>query len=182
MYGKFQFEMLLRVLLLAGGLNWLTAAFLSKDVIKMMFEALKVPIIARIIYGLVGFSAIYLMFSRDYFLPFLSPTAFPSAALSSKQPEKATVILKTKVNAPSGTKVIYWASEPAKEVVASPNQAYKGGNNSGVAVVTNGEVTFKVRDPSEYRVGMFNRKISKHIHYRIDVGSGLLGPVQTVYL
>lgn len=183
MYGQFKFEMVLRVLLLAGGLNWLTAAFLKKDVIGMAFEALKVPIIARIVYGLVGFSAVYLMFSRDYYLPFLSATAFPHPALKVQEPEKATVMLRVKVNAPAGTKVVYWASEPAKEVVASPRQAYQGGKNSGVVLVdANMEVAFKVRDPSEYRVGMFGRKVPKHIHYRVESGSGMLGPVLTAYL
>lgn len=50
------------VLLLVGGLNWGLYGVSGYDLVKIIFGS--IPMIANIIYVLVGLSALYLIFSR----------------------------------------------------------------------------------------------------------------------
>lgn len=178
-------EFVSRILVIAGGLNWLSASLLNRDALGWAFEALGAPLIARIVYGLVGLSALLLVLSRDFYLPFLGDAAFPSGVVGEERaPESATMAVRVPVRgAAPGAKVVYWASEPANSVVPTPSAAYGEGRNAGVARVdAHGQATFRVRPPSEYRVG-WGRRVRRHIHYRVANGpSGLFGRVETVFV
>lgn len=52
-------------LLLIGGLNWGMYGLSSRDLVDMLFG--QIPVIARIVYVLVGLSALYIIFNRFTF-------------------------------------------------------------------------------------------------------------------
>lgn len=59
------FDWLVLILVIIGGLNWGLVGFFKYDIIASIFGNMSV--IARIIYDLVGLSALYLVFSSSSF-------------------------------------------------------------------------------------------------------------------
>ena len=167
------------LLIVIGALNWLIVGVMNVN----LLERLVGPSISTILYVLVGLSALYVMFDRDTYLPFLGPALVPCSVLQVREPPGATKEVKV-VMAPH-TKVLYWAAEPAADGLKKLNSwmdAYQKYDNAGVAVSnSDGVALLKVRDPQSYKVP-FMGKLESHIHYRVCGDSGFMGRVETTYL
>lgn len=136
-----------------------------------------------IIYTIVGLAGLLQLFNRDFYLPFLGETAFPCVSLMEKIPVNANT--EVKIRTLPNVNVIYWAAENNDKISPNPMLAYGKYENAGVARSdAEGIVALRVRYPGEYKVGMINRKLDRHIHYRVcaGTGSGLLGRIETVML
>jgi uncharacterized membrane protein YuzA (DUF378 family) len=165
-------------LVIVGGLNWGLMGGLNVDLVKWVGSSLNLPLLSTLIYLLVGTAALYLSIQRDVYLPFLNETVYPCAILTDKIPDAATIGAKVQV-AP-GAKVVYWASEGNKG--ENPREAYSGYNNSGVTTAdVNGSALLRVRNPISYAIPS-GRVLSRHIHYRYEVGPGMLSRVETLTL
>ena len=167
------------LLIVIGALNWLMIGVMNINIL----ERLVGPRISTGLYLLVGLSALYVMFDRDTYLPFLGPTLVPCSVLQVREPPGATKEVKVVIE--PHTKIMYWAAEPASDGlknVKSWMDAYQKYDNAGVAVSNgDGVVIMKVRDPQSYKVP-FMGKIESHIHYRVCGDSGFMGRVSTTYL
>lgn len=171
-------------LVIIGGLNWGLVGGLKFDLVKWISSSLNLPILSRIIYSLVGLAALYLVFKRDVYLPFLNESVYPSSTLTDKVPEAATV--KVTVNVKPGAKVVYWASDsslnPSQTVVSDPWTAYDAYENAGVATAdAKGIAVLHVREPVKYAIPS-GRVLSRHVHYRFAVSPGMLSRVETINL
>lgn len=132
------------------------------------------------IFNTMGMVALVLVMDRDYFLPFLGDTVFPSGLLTNTVPSGATetVCVYVKPN----TKVVYWASEPNEDTDIMPWTAYKKYTNSGVATSdANGKVCMSIRKPNGYKTP-FGQKLQPHIHYRCALSGGMFSSIQTKFL
>jgi uncharacterized membrane protein YuzA (DUF378 family) len=178
-YKKLAFKVAM-VLLIVGGLNWLLVGLFQWNLVKALFGQ---GIIARTIYTLVGIAAIAVMCDRDTYLPFLGPTVLPCSSVPDRTPPGASKSVT--VNAPPGSKILFWASEPEMENlkhIQTWKEAYAGYENAGVATAdSNGQAILKVRAPQAYTVP-FKGRLEPHVHFRICESSGMLGRVKTVYL
>ena len=128
-------------------------------------------------------SALYIMWDRDTYLPFLGRTIIPCNILKDSIPSDAIKIISVDIKKPN-TKVLFWAAETLKNpsVVNNYIDAYNDFSNSGVATSDiNGIVKFSVRDPQSYTVP-FKGILQPHIHFRICDGLGTLGRVKTIFL
>jgi uncharacterized membrane protein YuzA (DUF378 family) len=167
------------VLLIAGGLNWLSVGLFQINLV----ESLVGKTVGRGIYILVGIAALAIMFNRDTYLPFLGETVLPCTTIAERVPPGATKELR--VPAPPGSKVLYWAAEPAmEELKQTPDwqHAYNKFENAGVTTTdSTGIAILKVRNPQPYLVPMKGR-IDPHVHFRICDGTGMLGRVKTVFV
>jgi len=129
-------------------------------------------------------SIIYNIFNRNFYLPFLGRSVYPCGALAEKIPRDAdtTVIVHVKPN----VNVIYWASEPfpkEEQPISNPWDAYANYDNSGVVRAdANGNAILHFRSPSSYNVGMFNKTIKTHVHYRICKHPGMLSDIKTIFV
>ena len=168
------------VLLIVGGLNWLMVGAFDVDVVR---AALGSGILSSIVYIAVGIGALSVMFNRDTYLPFLGESIAPCANLQDRVPPGAT--REVRVAVPSGSKVLYWASEPAAaglETANSWKQAYGQYENAGIATADgNGVALLRVRDPQPYAVP-WKGKIDSHVHYRICQPNGFMSRVETAYV
>jgi uncharacterized membrane protein YuzA (DUF378 family) len=169
-------------LVLVGGLNWLSAVFLKKDAVALL---LGTKFLGKTVYLLVGIAALYLVFKRDSYLPFLGETVLPCAAFGPRTPDNANqeVTITTLPNA----KVVFWASEPKQDASGSDlqmwNVAYNDFSNSGVAIADDkGKAVLHFRgSPQAYKVPI-KGIIQPHVHFRVCEKLGMLGPVQTYFL
>jgi len=116
--------------------------------------------------------------------PILGPTVIPCAALQDKVPEHADTTVTVGELSP-GTKVIFWASEPATDGLTTLKdwqKAYLDFANAGVATVDSaGRATLRVRKPQPYTVPVLGR-LESHVHWRACSDGGLMGAVQTTPL
>jgi uncharacterized membrane protein YuzA (DUF378 family) len=168
------------VLLIVGGLNWLIVGVFGVDMVR---AALGRGILSTAVYIAVGLSALALMFHRDTYLPFLGESIAPCASLQDRVPPGAT--REVRVSVPAGSKVLYWASEPASaglETVNSWKEAYGQYENAGIATADgNGVALLRVRDPQPYAVP-WKGKIDSHVHFRICQANGFMSRVKTVFV
>jgi hypothetical protein len=120
--------------------------------------------------------------NRNFYLPFLGLSAYPCGSLAEKIPINADVSIL--VNVKPNANVIYWASESTelhKQPISNPWDAYANYDNSGVVRAdANGNAILRVRKPSSYRVGLMNKELKNHIHYRVCNYSGLMSDIKTV--
>jgi uncharacterized membrane protein YuzA (DUF378 family) len=178
-YKKLVFKVAI-VLLVVGGLNWLLVGVFQWNLVKALFGQ---GIIARTIYTLVGIAAIAVMCDRDTYLPFLGPTVLPCSSVPDRTPPGASKTVT--VNAPPGSKILFWAAEPEMENlkhIQTWKEAYAGYENAGVTTAdSNGQAILKVRAPQAYTVP-FKGRLEPHVHFRICESAGMLGRVKTVYL
>jgi uncharacterized membrane protein YuzA (DUF378 family) len=176
---KWLFKMAM-VLLIVGGLNWFFIGAFGLDFVKAIFGS---GFIGRLVYVLVGLSAVAVMFDRDTYLPFLGPTVAPCAGLENRVPSGAT--REVRVTIEPNTKVLYWASEPstkALEQLPTWKEAYDKYENVGVATSdANGVVLMKVREPQPYSVPWKGR-LEPHVHYRVCRGDGFMERIKTVFI
>ncbi len=166
------------VLLIVGALNYLSIALFKINFIQKITRKEK---IAEIVYLVIGLSALYIMFDRDTYLPFLGRTVFPCDVLVESMPKYSTLslILKLRPN----SKVIYWAANPSTTgELTDYKGAYGNYENSGVAKSDcQGIVRLNFMDPQPYYVKS-KGVLPRHIHYRVCCSSGMMGPIRTVYL
>lgn len=172
LYWKKVLDMVTLIFLVLGGVILGIKGVFNFDVFGQF------KILGMIIFIIIGVSALYNLFSRDYYLPFLGDSAHPCGFLTEKTPEgaNAQTIITTRPN----TSVLYWASEPNDQIVESPWLAYGANKNAGVATSdAQGKAVLKVRMPSSYKVPS-GRTLTPHIHYRICIGNGMLSRIETV--
>lgn len=178
-YKKLAFKVAM-VLLIVGGLNWLLVGAFNWNLVKALVGQ---GAVARTLYVLVGIAALAVLFDRDTYLPFLGPTVLPCASIPDRTPPGASKLVT--VSAPPGSKVLYWAAEPAMESlkqIQTWKEAYGGYENAGVATADgNGQAILKVRTPQAYSVPLKGR-LEPHIHFRVCESSGMLGRVKTLFL
>ena len=180
---QYQFAFLYKiclVLLIVGALNWFLVGAFKVNIVEKIFGG---GLVGRLIYLVVGAAAVYVMFDRNTYLPFLGPMVAPCGALQDRVPPgaNASVVVTVKPKA----KVLFWAAEQGdsglKEAV-DWQKAYGEYENTGVATADEqGRVEFKVRRPQSYRVPM-RGELKNHIHYRECGVSGWMGPIETVFL
>lgn len=167
------------ILVLVGSLNWLSCGVFNVNLVENLLG----KTLSRIVYVLVGLAAVSIMFNRDTYLPFLGDTVLPCTTIPERVPPGATKELR--VPAPAGSKILYWAAEPAlEELKQIPDwqQAYNKFENAGVTTTdSTGIAILKVRAPQPYTVP-FKGRIEPHVHFRICDGSGMLGRIKTVYV
>jgi hypothetical protein len=123
---------------------------------------------------------VYLSVHRNTFLPFLGPCVLPGALLKDATDTKLgniRVIIEEDI--PDGTKIVYWAAEPSKEVYDNPYDAYHNYKNSGVTTIKDKKAYAYIDCPGKYKVPM-NRILNPHIHYRIVYPNGLVGSIKTI--
>jgi uncharacterized membrane protein YuzA (DUF378 family) len=169
-------------LVIVGGINWGLFGLIKFDLVKWLGVSLRMPVLSKIIYIMVGISALYLAFDRNTYLPFLGETVYPCTGLADKVPDNATVSISVKV--PPGVKVVYWASERSNDANVAPNPwvAYMNYENSGVVTANKeGVAVLKLREPTEYKVPT-GKKLRKHVHYRYCRVPGMLSKIQTAFL
>lgn len=172
---------LARFFLVLGGINYL---FWSVGNINVLTKVIKNDYVNRVIGFIIGMSALYFIFDRDYYLPFLSKTVFPLPSLDKKKGNTINVTLK---NLPRNTLVVYWASKKGNGVVENPWKAYDNYQNSGVTVTNStGVASIEIECPSNYKVSKFgmNKELKKHIHFRYELPEykGLFSRVYTKYI
>lgn len=177
-YQKFAFKIAM-VLLIAGALVWLSIGIFGYN----FLEKLAGRSMSRIVYILVGISAIAVMFSRDFYLPFLGEMVLPCSILKDQIPAGAT--LEHTIQIEPYQKVLFWASEPENkgfETLKTWDQAYLEYANAGVATAdSDGHVLLKVRPPQAYSVPIKGR-LEPHIHYRVCDKNGMVSRIYTVFL
>jgi hypothetical protein len=170
------FRALAALLLVLGGIKMGVAGF--KGDVEVMGH--KVPTVFLL---LVGAAALSVTFVRDFYLPFLGEALMPCSVLEPKVPENADTEVKVLVK--PGDKVLYWASEPANESIHTLQDwrhAYLDYKNAGIAIAdSDGFVALKVRHPQPYTVPI-KGGLDAHVHYRVCMHDGFIGPVKTVKL
>lgn len=167
------------VFVIVGAINWGMIGGAKVNLVERFLG--KGSGAARIVYVLVGISALLLAFNRDTYLPFLGESVFPCSVLSDQTPPGAT--RSVTVQAEPGAKIVYWASEPADgSSVPTWQGAYRGYLNAGVATAdASGKAVLKVREPQPYTVPL-KGKLDAHVHFRICGPTGFVGRIKTVFL
>ena len=176
--GKRKMHKFVMLIIMLGALNYLSiAAFrfsiIQKITVKESF--------AEMVYFIIGICALYVVFNRDTYLPFLGETIIPCNVLQNSTPNNATkkITLQTLPN----SKVIFWASEPSETgFIVDFKEAYGEFLNSGIATSNDdGIVEINIREPQPYFVPI-KGILNPHVHYRVCDGKGTLGRVKTVFL
>lgn len=166
------------VFIIVGASNVAVMGLFRTNVIRYVFGD---GFLSNLLYILIGSSALYLMFHRNTYLPFLGPTVVPCTVLENREPPGATKEIQVAVE--PNKKVIYWAAEPRPEIqkdLQTWNKAYGSYENTGVAISNaNGIAVLKVREPQAYRVPMHGR-IESHVHYRVCGEPGWMGEIKTI--
>jgi hypothetical protein len=123
---------------------------------------------------------LFLVFRRDFWLPFLGETVVPEPLLALREGQGDTTYT---VSVEPGSKVIYWAAETGMQIGESPWKAYGAYENSGVVLAdAKGQATFRFNTPQSYSIPS-GRVLPRHVHYRvIRPGTAWLEPVQTAML
>jgi uncharacterized membrane protein YuzA (DUF378 family) len=174
----FAFAMLFLVI---GGINWGIMSVTGTNLVKYLTG--KNTLVANAIFLLVGLSALFIGFARDSYLPFLGPSVMPCSLLKVQTPEGADFEKRFLVK--PGVKVLYWAAEPNNsdlQTITNWQHAYLAFRNAGVAVSDDdGYVKLRVRKPQPYTVPT-KGEIHPHIHFRVCMNNGFIGPVETVSL
>ena len=163
------------LLVIIGAINWFIIGLTGINFLDNL------GFVARIIYILVGLSALFIMFKRDTYLPFLGETVMPCSLLTDRTPSGATV--EVTIKGPAGRKVIYWASEPSTDHLKKMQDwrgAYGDFMNVGVATIgVDGTAVLAVRKPQQYTVP-WKGPLDAHVHYRICGDGGMIGRVETI--
>ena len=174
-------HMIATILLVIGGLVWGGVGLFGVNVVAAVLGR---GLLANIVYVLVGVAAIVVAVDRSSYLPFLGETVMPCSLLSERVPENADAHVEINGLEP-GTKVLYWATEPATEGLARIvdwRRAYLEFANAGVTTADGaGRAILRVRRPQPYTVPVAGR-LEAHVHWRACGDGGLLGPVRTTQL
>jgi uncharacterized membrane protein YuzA (DUF378 family) len=182
-YNKVQLKILLLVYVIIGSLNWIPTAF-GYNLVQLLNEFITKTFnnelyIDKIIYIIVGISALILAFDRNFWLPFLGDTVLPSTVVPLKDITGDTTL---QINIKPNTKVIYWSSKPNKNDKPNVKDAYNDYSNAGVVMSDNNGVATLVFDKGTGYIVPSNKYIKKHVHYRtFDEELGILDEVKTLY-
>ena len=178
-------NLIAKVLLILGGINYLFLSLANMD----LFSLVKIPMLVKTIFILIGLSALYFMFNRDYYLPFLGETVqplpkFTNQITSTGEPIYVDVKLS---GLPKNVRLLYWAAKGNDDVLDNPIKAYGNYGNYGMAETdNNGNTIFSINCPAEYKVSKFgfSTKLAKHVHYRYEIPGhpGMLSRVYTHYI
>jgi hypothetical protein len=173
MYGtKWMFAIAMGLLVL-GAVNGGIYALRGRDLLAR-------GAVARILFGLIAVAALYVMFCKDTYFPFLGTTVLPSAVLTEKTPDGADTAVQVIVEPKA--KVVFWAAEPGTDVLHNWQDAYGQFVNAGVTTADmNGVAMLRVRRPQPYTVPL-KGTLAPHIHYRVSRDGALMDPVQTTYI
>lgn len=167
--------------IIIGALNWLSIGLAKVNMLEKVFGANS--IIPRILYVVVGLSALALAFHRDTYLPFLGPTVIPSSLIPERIPEGADTTVDVKVR--PRAKVLYWAAEPETEGLKKINDwrgAYLQYMNAGVTIAdADGNAALLLKNPQPYTVPWKGR-LEPHVHFRICGENGIMERIETVYM
>jgi uncharacterized membrane protein YuzA (DUF378 family) len=168
-----------RLLLIIGGLNYFFIASINVNI----FQYITNKFILQLVFLLIGISALWFAFNRDYYLPFLGPSVIPIG--SNKTFEKTTQIQLT--NLPPNTTVMVWGAQESDEIINNPYDAYGDYSNTVIAKTDfTGKVTVLLPCPAEYYVNKFgfNKKLKRHVHYRYEYPKyrGLFSRIFTKYI
>lgn len=168
------------ILIMVGASNVAMVGLFRVNIIR---SVLGDGFLSNLLYILIGSSALYLMFHRDTYLPFLGSTIVPCTVLEAREPPGATKEIQIVVE--PNKKVIYWAAEPRPETqhdLQNWDKAYGSYENTGVTMSNaNGIAILKVREPQAYRVPMRGR-LESHIHYRVCGEPGWMSEIKTVQI
>ena len=141
-------------------------------------------IMSIIIILIIVSSIIYYIFDRNFYLSFLGWAVYPCGSLAEKVPLNSDTSVSVKVH--PNVNVIYWASEPSvqeSQPIDNPWDAYANYENSGVVRAdANGNAVLQFRSPSSYNVGLFNKTIKRHVHYRVCKNPGMLSDIKTIFV
>jgi hypothetical protein len=141
-------------------------------------------VISFFIVLIVVASILYNMFNRNFYLPFLGWSVYPCGSLAEKIPGNSDTTVTIHVN--PNVNVIYWASEPSSlenQPIDNPWDAYANYENSGVVRAdATGKAILHFRNPSSYQVGLMNRTLQRHVHYRECRHPGMLSDIKTIFL
>jgi uncharacterized membrane protein YuzA (DUF378 family) len=179
LYRKVKLQQLMMGLVLIGAINATLSSF-GYDIIHQMGEFTGIVPLSKILYILIGISAVKLLVCRNTWLPFLGRSVLPGSVISLKANSNKTdtvVTIKTKPNA----KIVYWAALPKgnnPDVIT----AYGDYSNSGVVMSDKeGIAKLNILAGSSYTVPPCCRIVPRHVHYRV-VGllHGMAGPVKTI--
>jgi uncharacterized membrane protein YuzA (DUF378 family) len=176
---KWGFKMAM-IILIISALNYGAVAVFRAGFFEFILGR---GLLARAFYGLIGLCALMIMFDRDTYLPFLGETVMPASVLAERVPAGASLAVKVRV--PPGSKVLYWAAEPATDGLEHMNdwrEAYQEFENAGVTHAdSRGNAILKVRPPQAYTVP-FRGRLDPHVHYRVCHPDGMMGRIDTVFL
>ena len=127
--------------------------------------------------------ALWLLFRRDTFLPFLGSAALPMSLLvNDVAPDGANKEITINVDALDGTRLMYWGAKENDAVQPNPWVAYDDYSNAGVTTVRNGKATIRFYCPGSYYVPS-GKRLDRHLHYRLCCSKNvMLGPVQTIWV
>jgi uncharacterized membrane protein YuzA (DUF378 family) len=168
-------------IILIGALNWLAIGVMNVNVLERVFGVKSM--IPRILYVLVGISALAILFQRDTYLPFLGQTVVPCSLIPEKIPEGADTSVQVKVK--PGAKVLYWGAEPASDGLKKLNDwrgAYLKFMNAGVVTANkDGVATLYLKNPQPYTVPWKGR-LEPHVHFRECGSNGMMERIETVYM
>ena len=166
-------------LVIIGALNWLAIGVARVNPLEKTFGSS----VSRVLYVIVGISALGLAFHRDTYLPFLGPTVIPCSLIPERIPDGADASVEVKV-AP-GAKVLYWAAEPATEGLKKINDwrgAYLKYMNAGVTIAgADGRARLLLKNPQPYTVPWKGR-LEPHVHFRVCGENGMMERIETVYM
>lgn len=143
-------------------------------------------LIIKVIVILIIFVSIFInsVFNRNFYLPFLGQSVYPCGSLAEKVPNKADITVTVQVK--PNVNVIYWASEPSaieNQPIDNPWDAYANYDNSGVVKAdSTGKAVLHVRTPSSYKVGLMNKTLKSHVHYRECSHPGMLSDIRTIMI
>lgn len=169
-----------RALLVIGGINYLFMSILNVSVCSYFKDY---SMITNFIKLLIGISAAYFLFNRDYYLPFLGPTAIPVGATKSTENLKQIKLS----GLPPNTTVISWAALESDSIFDTYTKAYGVYSNTDISKTDeNGDVIVKLSCPGAYYVPAFGMRklLKRHIHYRYQLPKhkGLFSRVYTKFL
>lgn len=180
-YNMFTIVNFSKLLLVIGGIAWGIYGAFQINIIKRIFPTKEIQQFVYITYGL---AALFLMFNRNFYLPFLGKTVVPLSFIKDNQsPHGATfhVVVKVAPNA----RVIYWAAEPLKDKESNKRcvkVAYGEFKNSGITTAdANGKAHLVLRKPDKYTIDkkIFRKTMGAHIHYRYALSDGMMSRIFT---
>lgn len=144
-------EILTRVLLIIGGINYLFVSIINTNLFTMITNAT----LQRFVTFSVGVSALMLVFDRDYYLPFLGRCVLPSNFFSKGI---GSIHKKQINNIPRSTNVIYWAANSSDSGMTRSNE-----NGEVTLEFTQLPISINYRYELSENKGMFSRVYSKKI-------------------
>jgi uncharacterized membrane protein YuzA (DUF378 family) len=168
------------MLLIACGVHFVLLGLFEVDILGSIFGH---GMFAMVFCIVLGIAVVVVAMDRDTYLPFLGPMVAPCSVLQDQSPSGANRDIKVTVT--PHTKVLYWAAEPANDMlknVPTWKEAYLQYNNAGVATSNaEGVAVLKVRDPQPYKVP-FKGLLSPHVHYRVCGEAGWMGRIHTTFV